>query len=203
MIALFFEVTPKPGEDESYLRIAAALRPDLDASGGLDYLERFRSQARPRTLLSHQIWRDEASLTRWRIQSRHHQAQCAGRDRVFADYRLRVAAVVASRNDAGGIDRSVIAAPYNDPALQPERYVLVVRSRETPVSLPGGELWTSVYAQNSFACVADVAGLEAGLDLLGDVEAHACVSAAHLCLVSRDYGMFDRREAPQYFPEKT
>lgn len=201
MIAVIFEVTPRPGEDDRYLEIAASLRPDLDASGGLVYLERFRSQSRPRTLLSHQIWSDEASLTRWRTQSRHHQAQRAGRDRVFEDYRLRVAAVVAARNEAATPDPIVISTPYNDPDLQPERHMLVVRSKGGPIHLPAGEIWASVYADDSFASVADVAGLAAGIELLAGVAARPCVSAAHLCLVSRDYGMFDRHEAPQYFPK--
>lgn len=203
MIALFFEVTPRAGEDDRYLEIAAALRPDLEANGGVDYLERFRSRTRPRTLLSHQLWRDEASLTRWRTQHRHRQAQLAGRDRVFEDYRLRVAEVVAAREGTGVIREMTVFPPRQAPEPQAERHMLVVRARGEAIVLPDGEIWASVYAADSFASVADVSGLAAGVDLLADVSGHPCVSAAHLCLVSRDYGMFDRREAPQYFPAKT
>ena len=78
MLALFFEVTPKPGENSRYLEIAASLKPELEASGGVEFLDRFRSLTRPRVMLSHQLWQDEASLARWRANGRHHGAQTFG-----------------------------------------------------------------------------------------------------------------------------
>jgi len=201
MIALFFEVTPKPGQQDRYLEIAASLRPELETSGGVAFLDRFRSLSRPATLLSHQIWADEASLTRWRANGCHYRAQVAGRQVVFQDYRLRVAAVSAFRDADARVTELAIGRPYNDPTRQPERWMLVVRSRGMPfAALARAENWQSVYDTGSFAAVADVPGRAAGRDALAMAAKDACVSAAHLVLVSRDYGMFDRREAPQYFP---
>jgi hypothetical protein len=40
MIALFFEVTPKPGQEDRYLDIAGSLRSELDSSGGVLFLDR-------------------------------------------------------------------------------------------------------------------------------------------------------------------
>ena len=200
MIALFFEVTPRPGEDNRYLEIAGSLRPELDSSGGIAFLDRFRSLARPRTMLSHQLWADEASLARWRANTRHYGAQSAGRNTVFEDYRLRVGAVVAELAAERRVTETPIGIPYNDPARQPDRYVVVARSAERPFAGPGGEAWQSVYTAASFAWFGPVAGKSAGLALLATAAADACVSAAQLCLLSRDYGMFDRSEAPQYFP---
>ncbi len=201
MIALFFEVTPKPGQQDRYLEIAASLRPDLETSGGVVFLDRFRSLSRPATLLSHQIWADDASLTRWRANGCHYRAQVAGRQLVFQDYRLRVAAVTTFRDADARVTDVDIGRPYNDPARQPERWMLVVRSSGAPfAALAGAEIWQSVYDTASFAAVADAPSRAAGRDALAAAAEDSCVSAAHLVLVSRDYGMFDRREAPQYFP---
>ncbi len=207
MIALFFEVTPKPGQDDRYLEIAAGLKPELERSGGVDFLDRFRSLTRPRTLLSHQLWRDEASLAHWRANGRHYGAQTAGRTAVFEDYRLRIGAVVAAKAEGTSVAEYAAGIAYNDSAAKPERYMVVVRSTNTPFAPPeelaaDGETWRSVYTETSFASVAAVTDRLAGLALVQRAAADPCVSAAHLCLVSRDYGMFDRSEAPQYFPNQ-
>ena len=204
MIALFFEVTPRPGQDDSYLRIAASLKPELEASGGVVFLDRFRSLSRPRVLLSHQIWADEASLARWRANRPHHGAQTAGRSAVFEDYRLRVAPVVAELGSDRRVVTTAMGQPYNDPARRPERFMVVIQSEPVPFEGDGretGESYLSVYHQGAHAWVGDVSGLEAGMALLGRAALSPKVLAARLCLVSRDYGMFDRGEAPQYFPQ--
>ena len=203
MIALFFEVTPRAGQDDRYLEIAGTLRPALEASGGVLYLDRFRSLSRPRVLLSHQLWQDEASLARWRANDRHHGAQTAGRTAVFEDYRLRIGPVVATGHSTSGIIETAPGITYNDPARHPERYVAVVRSTRTPFDGRSGEVYRSVYDANQFAWIAALPDRNAGLAVLRAAAPSACVSAAQLCLLSRDYGMFDRNEAPQYFPAST
>ena len=199
MIALFFEVTPWPGQDDRYLEIATSLRPELERSGGCNFLDRFRSLARPRTMLSHQLWVDEASLARWRANQRHNGAQVAGRSAVFEDYRLRVGAVVAEAAPGKAVAEHAPGIAYNDPALRRERWMLVVRSREAPF-VGEGEAWRSVYRDTDFAFVGVVADREAGLVLLRRAAADGRVDAAQLVLVSRDYGMHERGEAPQFFP---
>ena len=201
MIALFFEVTPRPGQDDRYLEIAGSLKPELERSGGVVFLDRFRSLTRPRTLLSHQIWRDEASLARWRANHRHYGAQTAGRSAVFEDYRLRIGAVVAERTGPGAIAETASGIAYNDPAAKPERFMVVVRSAGAVFAADNGETWRSVYSETSFAWVGAVPDRASGLGLVRAASAGSSVSAAQLCLVSRDYGMFDRAEAPQYFAE--
>ncbi len=201
MIALFFEVTPREGQQDRYLEIAASLRPELEASGGVAFLDRFRSLSRPATLLSHQLWTDEASLARWRANSRHYGAQTSGRREVLEDYRLRVGAVIADRVEPGRIQEIRQGVTYNDPARRAERFMLVARSVAKPFTgSPASEAWRSVYNEASFAAVAHVEDQARGLALLQAAADDACVSAAQLVLVSRDYGMFDRGEAPQYFP---
>lgn len=94
MIAVIFEVIPSPGERERYLATAAALRSRLEAIDGFISVERFQSITDPDKLLSLSFWRDEGAVRAWRAHGRHRESQAAGRGGIFADYRLRIAAVV-------------------------------------------------------------------------------------------------------------
>ncbi|MDK1488825.1 antibiotic biosynthesis monooxygenase [Sinorhizobium sp. 7-81] len=94
MIAVIFEVVPAAGRRDTYLGLAADLRPLLDSIDGFISIERFQSLTDPNKLLSLSFWRDETAVQAWRIGAEHRTAQEAGRRGVFADYRLRIAAVV-------------------------------------------------------------------------------------------------------------
>jgi heme-degrading monooxygenase HmoA len=94
MIAVIFEAVPHAGQQQVYLDAAAALRPQLDPVPGFISIERFVSQTTPGKLLSLSFWRDESSIQAWRNLEAHRAIQAAGRERIFADYRLRVAAVL-------------------------------------------------------------------------------------------------------------
>lgn len=112
MIAVIFEVMPAEGQREAYLAAAAALRPELAKIDGFLSIERFESLAQPGKLLSLSFWRDEAAVAQWRNLEAHRRTQQAGRDHVFADYRLRVAAVIRDygmneRDEAPGDSRAL------------------------------------------------------------------------------------------------
>jgi heme-degrading monooxygenase HmoA len=94
MIAVIFEVWPAEGERQTYLDIAASLRPVLDEIDGFISIERFESISEPGKMLSLSFWRDEAAVEEWRRREDHRQAQEIGRASVFRDYRLRIGAVV-------------------------------------------------------------------------------------------------------------
>jgi heme-degrading monooxygenase HmoA len=106
MIAVIFEVWPRPDRRQEYLELAAALRRELEAIDGFVSVERFESLSEPGKLLSLSFWRDEAALAAWRNLAAHRAAQSKGRGGIFADYRLRVAGVI---RDYGMTDRA--AAP--------------------------------------------------------------------------------------------
>ncbi|HZP88804.1 MAG TPA: antibiotic biosynthesis monooxygenase [Burkholderiales bacterium] len=112
MIAVIFEVIPRPGQRDNYLALAASLRPHLAQLDGFVSIERFQSLTDPDKLLSLSFWRDEESVQRWRNLIEHRDAQRAGRAAIFADYRLRVAAVI---RDYGMQDRE--EAPADSRAL--------------------------------------------------------------------------------------
>lgn len=112
MIAVIFEVTPAQGQKDTYLEIAAELRPLLDQIDGFISIERFASLTRDGVVLSLSFWRDEAAVQAWRDLETHRAAQKKGRGGVFADYRLRVAEVsrdygMERREDAPTDSRAV------------------------------------------------------------------------------------------------
>ncbi len=102
MIAVIFEVRPTEGHQDAYLALAARLREDLMQMDGFISVERFQSLTDPGKLLSLSFWRDEQAVAAWRNHERHRATQAAGRGGVFAEYRLRVAAVL---RDYGLTDR--------------------------------------------------------------------------------------------------
>ena len=94
MIAVIFEVTPHTDHYDEYLAIAGDLRPTLDGMDGFISIERFSSLTTPGKVLSLSFWRDEDAVKAWRNIAEHRAAQIEGRNRIFADYRLRVAGVI-------------------------------------------------------------------------------------------------------------
>ncbi|MGF1525444.1 MAG: antibiotic biosynthesis monooxygenase family protein [Candidatus Competibacterales bacterium] len=102
MIAVIFEVLPHGDQKQDYLNVAAALRLHLDAVDGFLSIERFESLTHPGKILSLSFWRDEAAVEQWRNFELHRSSQQAGRERIFLDYRLRVAQVI---RDYGMNDR--------------------------------------------------------------------------------------------------
>jgi heme-degrading monooxygenase HmoA len=94
MIAVIFEVWPAVGKKQTYLDIAARLKPELERIDGFISIERFQSLVDETKLLSLSFWRDEEAVKAWRNVEHHREAQAAGRGGVFRDYRLRIGQVV-------------------------------------------------------------------------------------------------------------
>jgi heme-degrading monooxygenase HmoA len=103
MIAVIFEVWPKPEHKQAYLDTAAALRPILEKIDGFISVERFESLTEPGKILSLSFFRDETALAAWRNIEQHRSAQARGRATLFKDYRLRIAGVI---RDYGLNDRA-------------------------------------------------------------------------------------------------
>jgi heme-degrading monooxygenase HmoA len=107
MIAVIFEVEPRPGRRQDYLDIAGELKPLLEGIDGFVSIERFESLTTPGKILSLSFWRDEAAVADWRGLEPHRRAQASGRQGIFADYRLRVARVIRDY----GMDQRAEAPP--------------------------------------------------------------------------------------------
>lgn len=219
MFAVIFEVHPKPDRWEAYLGLGKLLKPELEQIDGFLDNVRYRSLRRDGSLLSLSIWRDEKSLVRWRTQARHHVVQERGREEIFLDYHLRIGELTHdTRPPAGG-------------ALNEQRLDETQVGEATTISLIDARRPAEWVKQSSPEDVAkwlgfasDATGLVAwdvfdavltpgDVILLSSWRHRAAAEAFEATLslpegarlrrvrVVRDYGMFDRREAPQFYPD--
>jgi heme-degrading monooxygenase HmoA len=191
MFAVIFEVNPRPEAWDDYLSHAAALRPELVAIEGFIANERYASQTRPGWLVSLSIWRDEKALIRWRTHALHHDTQSIGRSSVFADYHLRVGEIVADSDGTTNLPRQRLDATE----VGPKAISLTERPLDRDITVPDGDVFDSITQPGSGLYLRgwpDIAAATAGI--AGSPGHHRVVQ------VIRDYGMFARSEAPQYFP---
>ena len=217
MFAVIFEVTPKPECWDEYLGLAKMLRPEIEKIDGFIDNERFESQASKGRLLSLSTWRDEKAVIRWRTLAVHHEVQEKGRFAVFQDYHLRVGEITAdNRPPQGQVLRAQRLDETEVGAAKCVTITEVPGVNEKPAAggiagalglppvgkdgLVAQEAFESIYAPGKLLLLAswqDAAAAEAWRPrAVGPAEPrHRRVR------VVRDYGMFDRREAPQYYPE--
>jgi heme-degrading monooxygenase HmoA len=203
MISQFFEVQIREGHVDRYLDLAASLKPSLEAMGGCLFIDRFKSLTRNNLLLSYQIWRDEGSMVAWRVDPRHHAVQETGREKVFADYRIRIAQVMHEARPGKSDWSPQRLSPYNDPTRRPPTFVVASESRnqEFPVETScKRDVFESVYRPGIFAHLVDVPSIDAGIGIGRQLFADPTTEYFRVFEVMRDYGMFDRAEAPQYYP---
>jgi len=201
MFAVIFEVKPRHGLRDEYLRNAALLRPEIVAIDGFMANERYASTGRPGWLVSLSIWRDEKAVIRWRTHALHHEIQGKGRDTVFADYHLRVGEIVTDTR------------PDPDSVLIQQRFDATEVAVAKAVSLTERPLEQGTSAGGTAPGLVEYDGFDSitrpgnGLyvhswrDLAAAEAGTISMPGRHrIVRVIRDYGMFARAEAPQYFP---
>ena len=214
MFAVVFEVNPKPEQWDVYLGHARLLRPELERVDGFIDNERFSSLRRQGWLLSLSIWRDEKAVVRWRTSANHHEIQHKGRTEVFRDYRLRVGEITADNRLPAGetlreqrfdetaamaklisLTEGVVQNLPADPGA-----AAVAEKLGSPANLPGldWDVFASIYQESKYVLLTSwrdgAAAAEWPLPTSGNFR-------RRYVRVIRDYGMFDRAEAPQYFPD--
>lgn len=195
MHALFFEVRPHPGHLRHYFDHVDRLRPALAKHEGLAFLDRYGACDDAQLLLSHQLWESEEAIIAWRRDAGHRQSQAAGRHKHFADYRIRVGARVYHwRADAS--DTDTIHTPSAGHLAPAELARVVALYGGAEVAVPGFRAFESVNHAGRFVALADINGPDAAQTLL---ETHSGISgleAAAIYAIRRDYGQFDRAQAP-------
>jgi heme-degrading monooxygenase HmoA/pimeloyl-ACP methyl ester carboxylesterase len=213
--AVIFEVEPSEHGREDYLTIAAALRPLLDEVDGFISIERFQSSSAVGRILSLSFWADEAAIAAWRSRERHHVAQVEGRSGIFKDYHLRVAHVLFDDRVLPG-RQPLHESTYNDPSRRPIKYLgLVEVTGNVPSHLEqvvrprrgvaNEDAYTSLTNADKVVHLIEFASAEAARNWRakatrdtrrpGDGEPSLRV---RMLEVLRNYGMFDRDQAPQY-----
>jgi heme-degrading monooxygenase HmoA len=217
MFAVIFEVNPKPEQWDAYLSYAKTLRPELERIDGFIDNERFSSLRRQGWVLSLSIWRDEKAVVRWRSSAHHHEVQRKGRTEVFRDYHLRVGEITANNRLPAGeslqqqrFDETAAPAKLisltegviKDMRPEPDAEAIAARlgmTMDHPVEgLVDWDVFASIYQEGKFILLASWRNAAAAA-------AWPAATAGNIrdrrVRVIRDYGMFDRTEAPQYFPD--
>jgi heme-degrading monooxygenase HmoA len=220
MFAVIFEVQPKSDRWDQYLDLAKQLRPELEQVAGFIDNERYRSRRTEGRVLSLSTWADEKSVIRWRTHAMHHGAQEKGRFEVFEDYHLRVGEITADthtpvgqtirqlRLDATEVGAAkVVSISEVDPASnasQADVETLQERLRVPAVGRDGvhdAELFESIYTEGKLLLLVSWHDANA-IDAWQPPASLADASRIRhrRVRVIRDYGLSDRREAPQFYP---
>ena len=219
MFSVLFEVHPREPKWDAYLDFAAMLKPELHKIEGFVDNIRYKSLTRDGWILSLSGWRDEKAVVRWRTLGVHHGVQEKGREEVFLDYHLRVGQIttdtrlpegmklIEQRLDETEIGEgtTVVMIDAKQPSkltekgypednaaylgFEPKAHGLVTWDIYDAVLTPGDLILTTLWKDNQAA--ADFAKS-------AKVPADGRIRTVR---VVRDYTMFDRREAPQYYPE--
>ena len=221
MFSVIFEVHPKTEQWDSYLGNAKMLRPELEQVDGFVDNIRYRSLTREGWILSLSGWRDEKSVVRWRTRMRHHEVQAKGRSEILLDYHLRVGQLTQDTRLPEGyalheqrLDETEVGAGTTVTLIDGKRPPEWIKT----VSPEDVAKWLGL-APNALGLVAwdvfDAVLVPGDIILLMSWRDHSTAGAfegkvslqdgARLrrIRVVRDYGMFDRREAPQYYPDIT
>jgi heme-degrading monooxygenase HmoA len=216
MFSVIFIVQPKTGLVDQYLGLAKLLKPEIEGIDGFLDNERFASRRNKAQILSLSTWRDEKAVIRWRTLAIHYKAQEKGRFELFQHYHLRVGEITADTHIPTG------------EVLREQRFDTTETGPATVATI--SELTSSADGMpDSGDLAADLGLPEVGSDGLVDqavfdsiynpgklllLAAWRNASAAERWKPSsgpvelrhrrvrivRDYGMADRREAPQYYP---
>jgi heme-degrading monooxygenase HmoA len=216
MFAVIFEVQPKKERWDEYLELAKKLKPKLEAIDGFIDNDRFKNQRDPGLLLSLSTWRDEKAVIRWRTQGEHHGVQEKGRFEVFEDYHLRVGEIVADNVPPKGL--AVVEQRFDETSVGTGKAVTISElspvAEQNPASgdlahdlglaetgdVVDRQIFESIYTPGKRLLLVSWKDAVAAERWIPKAPAEGRLRHRRVRVI-RDYGMADRREAPQYYPE--
>jgi heme-degrading monooxygenase HmoA len=215
MFAVIFEVEPKKNHFDHYLEIARVLKPELEQIDGFIDNERFASQRFEGRILSLSTWRDEKSVIRWRTLAIHHRMQEKGRFEVFVHYHLRVGEITADTHipeghtlqeqrfdetEAGmGKWASITEISPNAAGTPASKALAADLGLRHTDSLADHDSFESIYNPGKALLLASWRNREAADGFVPQPVETGTLRHRRVRII-RDYGMADRREAPQYYP---
>ena len=219
MFSVIFEVHPKSEQWDVYLSKAKMLRPELEQVDGFVDNIRYRSLTRDGWILSLSGWRDEKAVVRWRTHMRHHEVQEKGRSEILLDYHLRVGQLTQDTRLPKGyvlheqrLDETEVGVGTTVTlidAKQPPEWVKGVGPEDVAKWLGLAPKASGFVAWDVFDAVLTPGDIILLMSWRDNAAGQAFENKVALqdgarlrrVRVVRDYGMFDRREAPQYYPD--
>jgi heme-degrading monooxygenase HmoA len=221
MFTVIFELFPHDEDGaDAYFNYVKVLKPKLveNIEGFVENI-RYRSLTRPGWFLSVSDWRDEKALVRWRTFAAHAGISAKGRKDIFADYHLRVGQVTSDtdipvgyrleeqrldvtevgegtavtlssplkRFQPGALEDSAARGTAKALGLDMDAVGLIAWDVFDAVFAPGNPILLQTWRDNESAGVA-ARSVARGIR-------HREIR------IVRDYGMFDRRESPVFYPQ--
>jgi len=219
MFSVLFEVKPHSAKLDDYLENAALLRPELERIEGFVDNTRYKSLTRDGWLLSVSNWKDEKSLVRWRTTAKHHEIQERGRQEIFEDYHLRVGQITADSRLPAGCELREQRLDLTDVgegsaitlinAKRPPEY----KDTQNPADcaeylgldpyaadMRSWDVFEAVLTPGDLILLTSWKDEGAALKYEDTVVELPKQARTRRVRIIRDYGMSDRREAPQYYP---
>jgi heme-degrading monooxygenase HmoA len=219
MFSVIFEVHPKPEQWDAYLGNAKMLRPELEKIDGFVDNVRYKSLTREGWILSLSGWRDEKAVVRWRTVEGHHLVQEKGRSEILLDYHLRVGQITHDTQVPSG--QKIEEQRLDETQVGASTTIMLMDAKWPETScetadaagvshyfglnpkadgLVGWDVFDAVLTPGNFILLM---AWKTKVD--ADAFAKRIVfppgGRLRQVRVVRDYGMFDRREAPQYYPD--
>lgn len=221
MFCVIFEV--QPHSRDAYFAHAQSLRPLLQQIEGWVDNIRYRSLTRDGTMLSLSSWESEKALVRWRTTEKHYHMQDKGRQQVLKDYHLRVGQVLQDstrgkvepteeRIDVTEVGKGkvivMVEAELGEEWMKEHRQDPEMVADKLGLKKPSSaghaiqdwDVFEAVLEPGTALLLASVEDDEAAEAFVGQLEA-VQGSRTRTVRVIRDYGMFDRRESPQWHSE--
>jgi heme-degrading monooxygenase HmoA len=219
MFSVLFEVKPKAAKWDAYLGYAQMLKPELERIEGFVDNVRYRSLTRDGWIFSLSDWRDEKALVRWRTRTTHHEVQAKGRAEVLSDYHLRVGQLTRDTRlppgcalDEQRLDETqtgvgtaitLIDASRSSEWVKGSAAIDCARALSLDLQAAGLCSWDVFDAVLTPGDLVLLLCWRSRSTAQAFEESSSLPEGARLrqIRVVRDYGMFDRHEAPQYYPD--
>lgn len=219
MFSVLFEVHPRPGQWDAYLGYGKMLKPELERIDGFIDNIRYGSLTREGWIFSLSNWRDEKALVRWRTEAKHHEVQEKGRTRVFLDYHLRVGQITKDTRLPAGFE--LLEQRMDETETGGATTISLIDARRPPEwvkqsspdevakwlglapnasGLAGWDVFDAVLTPGDIIVLMSWRDQAAAESFERSVSLQKDARLRRVRVV-RDYGMFDRHEAPQYYPE--
>ena len=195
-VGLFFEVVPNSGHLHHYFSYVEKIKPELEKHKGLIWLNRYEAQLDDYSLLSHQLWDSEKSLENWRQNKQHRLAQKAGIKKHFKDYRIRIGQRLACWQANSVTETNFELTSKSDALLVSiqSRTVISNTAFNKHAVLDGA--YNGLSASDQFITLVTPNDLPSVKALTSSISTDS-IDKIELFLISRDYSMTNRIQAPR------